>query len=172
MFLCSNHVKRNGLSPISTSIYLKKEWNKNTKILHVRFSCWQDKKWTADTILWCSAADQGVKIHQIKDVHGKEHDRKYIFRKLTSCMVRKTTHKFILKIIELSKVFFLSFFWESVGKHVSQTSKYEKVAPFFYRITFLPTRTFEEQRRHAAWEQDAHVVCPVIRINQMHASQG
>ena len=43
-------------------------------------------------------------------------------------MVRKTTHKFILKIIELSKVFFLSFFfWESVGKHVSQTSKYEKV---------------------------------------------
>jgi len=49
---------------------------------------------------------------------------------------------------------------------------FTQVAPFFYRITFLPTRTFEEQRRHAAWEQDAHVVCPVIRINQMHASQG
>ena len=30
--LCSNHVKRNELSPISTSIYLKKEWNKNTKV--------------------------------------------------------------------------------------------------------------------------------------------
>ena len=49
-----------------------------------------------------------VNYHNDQDAHGKEQDRKYICRKLTSCMVRKTTDKFILKIVELSKVFFFS----------------------------------------------------------------
>ena len=75
-----------------------------------------------------------VNYHNDQDAHGKEQDRKYICRKLTSCMVRKTTDKFILKIVELSKVF---FFWGSVGTYVSQTSKYEKVWDHYIKDSVL-----------------------------------
>jgi hypothetical protein len=47
------------------------------------------------------------------------------------------TRKFILKIIELSKIFFLFSFWGSVGKHVSQPSKYEKVWDHYIKDSVL-----------------------------------